>query len=64
VNADVWEVTGDDFEYVSDRKGIWFGSMTGLSIVAIFMVFLTSCGQIQGRCSKMSQGHFYITPDV
>jgi hypothetical protein len=45
VNADVWEVTGDDFEYISDWKGIWFVSMIGLTIVAIFMVFHTSCGR-------------------
>lgn len=45
MNADVWEVTGDDFEYISDWKGIWFVSMIGLTIVAIFMVFHTSCGR-------------------
>jgi hypothetical protein len=64
VNADIWEVTGDDFEHISDWESIWFVSMTGLTIVAIFMVFHTSCGQIQGSCSTMSQGHFHITPDV
>jgi len=37
--------------------------MIGLTIVAISMVFHTSCGQIQGS-STMSQGHFHITPDV
>jgi len=64
VNSDVWEVTGDDFEYIPDWKGICFVSVIGLTIVAIFMVFHSSCGQIQGSCSTKSQDHFHITSDV
>jgi hypothetical protein len=64
VNADIWEIAGDDFEYISDWKGIWFISVVGLTVVVFIMVFHTSCGQIQGSCSTMSQGHFHIIPDV
>jgi len=64
VNVDIWEVIGDDFEYISDWKDDWFVSVIGLTIAAICMVSRTSFGQIQGSCSKMRQGHFHITPDV